>query len=296
VQSRNAPRGFTLVELLVVIAVTSILLALLMPAVQASRESARRVQCASNLHNFGVAYAHKSSLRASRPFIKPSGWEVQLAPFMEESSSLQCPTADETPGQASLVCQVHHGGWPVQSIPFEAGPRCLKKNETAHSYELWFEDWNNWDYRDLRVLVEQQASGSEKVTVILLDSSSTFDILTETGTPILPNLNQHNWRGKTFVVDLSSASYGINNRCDAFSLGDSHKILLVEYKKTLANVVGPDATDNFAAMAAPRHAEHCNVLFADGSVANVDISEVDPADLEIHDRLWKPYADPPLQP
>jgi len=42
-------RGFTLVELLVVIAIIAILIALLLPAVQAAREAARRAQCQNNL-------------------------------------------------------------------------------------------------------------------------------------------------------------------------------------------------------------------------------------------------------
>ncbi len=64
--TRCRRRGFSLVELLVAIAIIGILIALLLPAVQSARESSRRNQCASNMKQFSLAIAEYADAHAGR--------------------------------------------------------------------------------------------------------------------------------------------------------------------------------------------------------------------------------------
>jgi prepilin-type N-terminal cleavage/methylation domain-containing protein/prepilin-type processing-associated H-X9-DG protein len=74
---KPAKRAFTLVELLVVIAIIGVLVALLLPAIQAAREAARRSQCQNNLKQIGVAWLLHESSYGDLP---SSGWGWQWYP------------------------------------------------------------------------------------------------------------------------------------------------------------------------------------------------------------------------
>ena len=92
-------RGFTLVELLVVIAIIGILIAMLLPAVQSVRESARRVQCMNNIRQLSLAALNYESGHMHFPSgvldddddltdALRNGW-VDLLPFFEQGNIYQ---------------------------------------------------------------------------------------------------------------------------------------------------------------------------------------------------------------
>lgn len=83
--------AFTLVELLVVIAIIGILVSLLLPAVQAAREAARRMQCTNNLKQLGLAAHNYMSAHSRLPLClngtnKPLSVHAYLLPFLEQTA------------------------------------------------------------------------------------------------------------------------------------------------------------------------------------------------------------------
>jgi prepilin-type N-terminal cleavage/methylation domain-containing protein len=94
---RRGPRGFTLVELLVAIAIIGTLIALLLPAVQAARESARRTHCHNNLKQLALAtHNFEQTYRALPPYFGvfpergvgavEGGWFVHILPYIEQQA------------------------------------------------------------------------------------------------------------------------------------------------------------------------------------------------------------------
>ena len=148
-------KGFTLVELLVVISIIALLMALLLPAVQQAREAARRASCLNNLDQLALAtfnlattkskfpsYQQQLTITSSAAGVRSATWVVQILPFIEQVdvydqwikptdtvaigsepspflSILHCPSVGSPNRQYGTNCYVANAGFtpPTASAP-----------------------------------------------------------------------------------------------------------------------------------------------------------------------------------
>jgi prepilin-type N-terminal cleavage/methylation domain-containing protein/prepilin-type processing-associated H-X9-DG protein len=141
---RSRRRAFTLVELLVVIAIIGILIALLLPAIQATREAARRTSCLNNITQLGLAvHNYEFNFESLPPGVtdakgpirnEPQGlhvsWIVKILPYMEERVIFR--KFDQSAGAyAAVNAQVRATPLSIAMCPSYPGEEMLKDGTIA---------------------------------------------------------------------------------------------------------------------------------------------------------------------
>ena len=166
--------AFTLVELLVVIAIIGMLVALLLPAIQAARESARRIECANNLKQWGLAaHLHHDSHNffpasgwgwhwvgdPDRGFgrTQPGGWAFSLLPYVEQDA---IRSLGKGQSGASKLEQIALANQVVVKFLFCPSRRAPQTRPTG-----FFGQWRPYNSAPLEFVVRTDYGGSAGTTI-----------------------------------------------------------------------------------------------------------------------------------
>jgi prepilin-type N-terminal cleavage/methylation domain-containing protein/prepilin-type processing-associated H-X9-DG protein len=281
------PWGFTLIELLVVIAIIGLLLALLLPAVQQIRESARRTQCRNHLKQIGLALENYHSTHQvfppasiREPGFEDNGrdrprttWMISLLPFIDQAPLYQTVdmslTTDDpanasirTTMLASYLCPTDIGSEAV----FE--PRLgitYRRSNYAASFGAGSWGINHWKQSQYRGVMGQNASVNHAG---ITDGASNTVSAGEVRIQASPRDNRGVWAfhapGASSVgLDCDSYCRSINGHsnsdwipyCDPMPNG-----LECTFQNTADSNAGPRS----------RHVGGAHLLFCDGSVRFVN--------------------------
>jgi prepilin-type N-terminal cleavage/methylation domain-containing protein/prepilin-type processing-associated H-X9-DG protein len=294
--SKNSCKSaFTLVELLVVIAVIGILIALLLPAVQAARESARRTQCSNNLKQLGLAFqnfhtgnkrfppAYESLPLAGDPFGPPDSvtrdrapgwaWGMLLLPFVENQQlhnslnrKLPCWHADNATAArtqlSTFLCPSASGAEQPFDVRNDSGTRLATFGRSCYVASVGQEEPWGITTDDYANIADGPLYRNSKTRAADVTDGLSKTVFLGEHHPILSS--------KTWVGVVPGATVCPTERF-AFSACD--------HAATLVQVHSGPASDEFPPVIHPpnsplchvcqMYAEHpggCNILLGDGSV------------------------------
>ena len=275
----RARGAFTLVELLVVIAIIGVLVALLLPAVQAAREAARRTQCANHLKQLGLgAHLHVDQVGA----FPHGGWGYQ---------NIGVPSKGLGPGQP--------GGWMYSLLPFIEQKNLFENQDPLFVVQQTFTVMNCPSRRPARAYVAGPsmwmpflATTAPKVArtdyamnagTVIMDTNGSADPNTPPGKAESDGVaGRAVWYAMREVTDGLTNTYlfgekymNPDNYTNAQDLGDNENAYIGSDRDTLRTNLPPTrdrkGVDNSYAYGSA-HPSGFSMVYCDGSVRHVPFS------------------------
>jgi prepilin-type N-terminal cleavage/methylation domain-containing protein/prepilin-type processing-associated H-X9-DG protein len=314
-------KGFTLAELMVVIAIIGLLVAMLTPSLSSVYAVARQSLCANNLRNIRTAVATLAARdKISRTgALGVEGWRGQLSAYDANSLEVMiCPEGytlsadwqrDDVLGKYAL--KTLSGSTFLYNMPLIPGPACRKENITngGRKYNLSFEDQRTstgaptGDFSFANPILTIELIGHDaKVTVAGGGGGYNWHLVDTDDKVYLNDVMKAAGAMQGDSVLLKGAvplggkfSYGLNSIVNDISPTEA-RILALDYPEEIARIAGADevhdnwmtwvGTDGIHTFA--RHKGRCNVAMVDGSVVPMYPKDIDPTVPELLKKYWKP--------
>jgi prepilin-type N-terminal cleavage/methylation domain-containing protein/prepilin-type processing-associated H-X9-DG protein len=241
-------RGFTLIELLVVISIIAVLAALILPGINAARETARRTQCMSQMRNVSLAlqtYATNNSgalpylisdptklgvwtgESSGSPVLAPAPWSVALLPYLEfqtlyDRITTGSGTGTMPTGETELDLKTR--GIQVYTCPDD--PNSDTGGTLSFSANAGYTTEGNWTLAtDATTAAPSWTFGMHEVSDYLF----SFNDYNNAGTPPnSPTLDSREVQAGTGVFIEETGTGGYKAQIDRMSDGSTHTIVLTE--------------------------------------------------------------------